>query len=476
MDIAIIGAGAAAVGVLDALAAESEGTASITVFEPSPHLWRGRPYSPDLDSVLVNAPPAIMSIRHGDFGHFSAWLGERGRDHLDERLDRPLIPRAMYGQYLVDTAEAASRVLRERGGTVEAVAARVIAIARAGDRLAVRTEDGREFGADRVVLCVGAGTPRDHYKLTGAPGFAADPYPLARTLDTVPASADVAVIGSGLTAVDIVVSLAARGHTGRIGLLSRGGTLPHVWQRPVDRRPQHMTGERVAALARERGGVTIDDLIGLLRKELAEAGEDFSAFASDLLASPSQNPVERLRSQLDAVDDPRIGRRFLQEAAHMAGPLAWRHLAAADRDRVRRIARLATGIASPMVPVNAAAMLRLFDSGQLTVTAGLERIEHRGGRFRIRHGGGEASADVVLNAVNPAPQSVPSGAAELVAALLAAGLATTGPEGGLNAADPRLHVVGDLAAGGLFLTSSIPGVAAQAARAVQAFREAPLHL
>ncbi|MFC5828385.1 FAD/NAD(P)-binding protein [Nonomuraea insulae] len=460
MRIAIVGAGAAAVGVLDALAVSGAEAGEVTVFEPSPHLWRGRPYGPDLDSVLVNAPPAIMSIRHADFGHYASWLGpERAEAHLDDLLGQPLVPRALYGEYLVDTAEAALAELRERGWRTRVVAARVVAAARSGRGCRLRTEDGHEHAADQVMVCVGGGTPTDHYGLGGAPGFVGDPYPLADTLDRVPGGAGVAVIGSGLTAVDAVVSLAARGHDGRIALVSRSGMLPHVWQRPLGYRPRRLTAERV-----EAGAVTLDGLAALLRAELDDAGEDFAHFTRELLAAGTEQPVERLRRQLAAVGDPSIGRRVLQESAHTIGPYAWRLLPEPDRERLRRHFRLATSVASPMVPVNAAILLRLFDSGQLTVVSSARKIE---AGFLVRADGGDLKADVVVNAVNPPPQSVPHAAEPLVTSLLADGLATMHPSGGLVPADPRLHVVGDLAGGGPFITSGIPGVAARAAGALR---------
>ncbi|WP_151479905.1 FAD/NAD(P)-binding protein [Streptomyces albicerus] len=472
MDIAIVGAGAAAVGLLDALAATAERPGDITVFEPSPDLWRGRPYGPDLDTVLVNSPPAIMSIRHLDFGHYAAWLGTRGAAHLDELLGQPLVPRALYGEYLAHTAEAALATLRDDGWRVRIVTARVTGAARSGSRWSLRTEDGRAHDADQVALCVGGGTPQDHYGLGRAPGFVGDPYPLARTLDQVPPGSDVAVIGSGLTAVDVVVSLAARGHTGQITLLSRSGVLPHVWQRPVGHRPQHLTAERMAALHREHGVVTLEDLIGLLRAELAETGEDFEAFAAELLATETDEPVRRLRAQLAAVDDSRIGRRVLQVAAHTVGPYAWRLLPEPDRVRLRRHFRTATSVASPMVPVNASILMRLLDCGQLAVAAGVRKIEAANGLFQVRSDDGERTADVVVNAVNPPPRAIPRAAGHLVTSLLADGSAGLHPSGGLVPADPRLHVVGDFAGGGPFITSSIPGIAAQAARAAQAIAAA----
>ncbi|MGW0810754.1 FAD/NAD(P)-binding protein [Nonomuraea sp. NPDC002799] len=466
MHIAIVGAGAAAVGLLDALAVSEAEAGEVTVFEPSPHLWRGRPYGPDLDRVLVNVPPAIMSIRHPDFGHYSSWLGaERAAAHMDDLFGQPLVPRALYGEYLADTAETALATLRGRGWRTRVIAARIVAVSRSrGLGLTLYAEGGHQHPADQVVLCVGGGTPQDHYGLDGAPGFVGDPYPLAATLDRVHTEADVAVIGSGLTAVDVAVSLAARGHTGRIALVSRTGLLPHVYQRPLGYQPRHLTVERVEALGREHGGVTLGDLAGLLRAELAEKGEDFERFTAELLTVRSQEPVRWLRAQLAAVDDPRIGRRVLQQSAHTVAPHAWRLLPESDRERLRRSLRLATSVASPMVPVNAAALLGLFDSGQLTTAPGVRKIEAAQGGFRVRGDGGDLNADVVVNALNPPPQTVPRAAERLVTSLLADGLAALHPSGGLAPADPRLHVVGDFAAGGTFITSGILGVAARAAR------------
>jgi uncharacterized NAD(P)/FAD-binding protein YdhS len=468
MDIGIIGGGAAAVALLDALAREAETPGAVTVFEPSPHLWRGRPYAPDLDSVLVNAPPVIMSIREADFDHYASWLGAGDDAYVDEGIGRPLVPRARYGEYLEHTAEKAIADLRERGWLVDVVPATVVGAAHAAGRLALRTGDGREHVVDQVALCVGGGTPHDHYRLGSAPGFVGDPYPLARTLDGVPLDSDIAVIGSGLTAVDVVVSLAARGHTGRISLLSRTGMLPHVWQRPTAHRPQHVTVERVRELLARDGEVTLDHLAGLLREETADAGEDLDALIADLRTARTEDPVARLRRQIAAITAPEIGRRVLQVASHSVGPYAWRLLPERDRDRLRAQSRTAISVASPMIPTNAVRLLQLFDSGQLEMLAGVRDITRNNGRFAVETGRGERRADVVVNAVNPPPHAVPRSAAGLVGDLVDMGVAARHPSGGLLPADPRVHLVGDLAGGGPFITSSVPGLAAQGAATARA--------
>ncbi|WP_329077348.1 hypothetical protein [Streptomyces niveus] len=75
--------------------------------------------------------------------------------------------------------------------------------------------------------------------------------------------------------------------------------------------------------------------------------------------------------------------------------------------------------------------------------------------------------------MNPPPRGIPDGARQLVASLVNSGLATLHPYGGVTTTDPRVQVVGDLAGGGSFITSSIAGVAAQASRTARAYASAP---
>ncbi|MFE4612336.1 hypothetical protein [Streptomyces niveus] len=96
--------------------------------------------------------------------------------------------------------------------------------------------------------------------------------------------------------------------------------------------------------------------------------------------------------------------------------------------------------------MNASVLMRLLDSGRLTVTSGLRAIERTGGRgFRVRDDDGVRTASLVVNAVNAPPRGIPDGARQLVASLVDSGLATLHPYGGVITTDPRVRVVGDLA-------------------------------
>ncbi|MFJ4466816.1 FAD/NAD(P)-binding protein [Streptomyces sp. NPDC089424] len=361
VDIAVIGAGASAVCLLDTLARnEAVPPGGLLVFEPSPHLWRGRPYRPDADAVLVNLPPLAMSARHGDDAHFLRWLNS-GRHPLDryqdELLGVPMPPRAVFGDYLVETAQSALSVLRGRGWRVDTVRERV-AGATPGDRLVLRDASGAEHIVDRAVLCVGTGTPRDLYGLSGAPGFVDDPYILADTLRDLDPDGDVAVIGSGLTAVDVVAALAERGHRGHIGLLSRHGVLPAVQQRQLRFEPVQVTQDRLLALADEKGPLTLSDLVPLLAAELALSREDLPALRAELMTATTEAPAERLGRQLKDVDAPQRARRLLVFLVRSLGPLIMGLLSEDDVRLVKgKHFRTVSSICAPMPPVNAGLLL-----------------------------------------------------------------------------------------------------------------------
>ncbi|GAB4584681.1 FAD/NAD(P)-binding protein [Nocardia sp. IFM 10818] len=473
MHIGIVGSGAAAVGLLDALAAADRTPRAVTVFDGAETLWRGRAYQPDIEAVRVNAPPMIMSMRAGDPAHFQRWLSERDdiAGYLDESLGQPLVPRALYGRYLQDTARAAITALRATGCRVSVVQSRVTGFSRDGGAV-LHTEDGYAVPVDRAVLGVGSGRPRDHYGLTGAPGYVGEPYPLARTLPGIPAGAHVAVIGSGLTAVDIAAGLTAHGHTGPITFVSRTGALPFVQQRPMRLTPRHLTPEAIAP----RTAVTFAELVSLVRAELAELGQDFDTLATEILTAETEPAVDRLRRQLATVDSPHAGLRLLAMLIRVTGPIAWPRLAEADRTMLRTAHfRTVNGVSSPMVPHNAKILLHLLDSGQLRLRSGVRKIEARsGGGFTVRDDA-EWTADVVLNAVNPSAYTTPQDTEPLVSALLEAKAAEPHPAGGLavhpatrgllvaGRPDPTWRILGNLAASSMFIATNPPGLAAEAA-------------
>ncbi|GAA2801045.1 FAD/NAD(P)-binding protein [Kitasatospora sp. CM 4170] len=476
--IGIVGGGAAAVCLIDALARARGGPGSVTVFEPSPDLWRGRAYQVDTETLRVNATPDDMSVRAGDPGHFERWLAARDRAtggpaEFDPWSGVRFAPRTVYGEYLEQTAAAALADLRRQGWQVNLIGEPVTAADRGPDEVVLRSGRGGVRSFDHVVLCVGGDRPQDGYGLAGAAGFVADPYPVLGRLRQIDADDHVAVLGSGLTAVDIVLSLAAQGHRGPISLLSRRGVLPGVRQRPIPFELRHFTTERLRSLARRRRHLSIDDLGALMRAEFRDAGADLDAAMADLAALGREDPVARLRRQLGDVDSPAMGQRILQRAVPETGPDVWPLLRPRDQAEVLRSHyRTTMSLCCPMPPGSAAALLRMFDSGQLANRSGLRSITVRpDARFDALTGTDAAvTADTVVNAVNAAEDRIPAAARPLVDSLVHGRAADRHPYGGLHLEratsrltvdgrpDPRLYGLGNIGAGALFFTWGVPSL------------------
>lgn len=478
ISIGVIGGGASAVCLIDALARERGKPGSITVFEPSPNLWRGRAYQVDAEVIKVNAPPDDMSVRVGDLGHFERWLTVWERIVEDDRsIDRysgtRFVPRTVYGEYLEQTAYAALGELRRQGWRVDLVGTAVTSARRTADQVVLGTESGSAGAFDYAVLCVGGDGPNDVYGLTGAPGFVPDPYPVSRNLRDIDERHHVAVIGTGLTAVDIILYLAERGHQGPITLLSRRGVLPAVRQRQLHTELHHLTKEHMRSLPRLGRELSIHDFAEIVRAELKDAGADIDALHSEIANVEVEPPVDRLRRHLAEVNSTDMGLRILQRAVPDVGPDVWPLLRKSDKAVVLRSHyRTIMSLCCPMPPESAARLLELIDAGQLEIRSGLQKIAVRsGGGFEITTSDGAVlGSDRVINAVNPAADRIPTAALPLVNSLTRSRAASLHPHGGLRLAratsqliadgvpDPRLYGLGNIGAGSLFFTFGIPSL------------------
>ncbi|WP_040778343.1 FAD/NAD(P)-binding protein [Nocardia pneumoniae] len=483
MHIGIVGAGMATVALLDALAGSAAKPGAITVFESSSAVWRGRAYQRDQESVRVNAPPMAMTARGGDLDHYLRWLGERPElaRFLDEGLGLPVVPRAVYGRYLEHTAETAIANLRQDGWRVSVVNSGVTGFSR-DPNATLHTADGGTFPVDRAVLSIGGGQPRDSYGLADMPGYVHEPYPLHGRLVGVAADRHVAVIGSGLTAVDIVTGLVSRGHTGPISLMSRSGVLPAVQQRPIRYEPRYLTPEYALQRVRDnQGQATLTMLIDLMKNELSELGHDFRTLAEEVIGNDTEPPVQRLRRQLSLVADPHQGRRLLGRAIRTVVPAVWPLFREQDKTMLRSAHfRTINCLSSPMVPHNANILLRLLDSGQVRLRPGLQKIQpHSNAGFTVTDNT-EWTADVVINAVNPPAYTVPQAAEGLVRSLLTSASAERHPFGGLTTqhGTGRLlisgrpqgiwYAQGNIASTSTFIATDPTGLAHEAARLARA--------
>ncbi|QCO96768.1 hypothetical protein FCN77_02335 [Arthrobacter sp. 24S4-2] len=281
MRIALIGGGPTAVCVMHSLLRSRSVLGSgeqldVTVFDPSTDLWCGPNYAPDLSEALTNVHAADMSAQHWNEDHISDWLR---KNQVAEPVGSTFVSRPMVGLYFRDAAcEAANDMEHFRH-----VLSAVTSIRMEENQVHVETS-AQSYSFDHAVMCLGTNTFADPYQLQGVPGAVVSPYPLSKTVLQTRATDRVAIVGTGLAAIDVVLALKSSGHQGPITMVSRGGLLPPVRRPRLEYQLRHFTVDAVERLAgleqREprrrdgptRGHVQLRDMINLMWREFGEAG------------------------------------------------------------------------------------------------------------------------------------------------------------------------------------------------------------
>lgn len=211
--IGIVGGGAAGVLVAIHLARTATETLDITVYEPRESLGEGVAYSTHDNGHLLNVPAGGMSAFPDEPDHFRAWAGVHESD---------FVPRHRFAAYLRDTLDAAIRTAEHV--RIEHLRQPVVDLAPTTP-VALQLADGSRFAHDTVVVATGNAHPTRPDWLPEANRVVSDPW-APGALATIPDGARVACIGTGLTFVDIALTLARRGV--HVHGFSRHGLLPAV--------------------------------------------------------------------------------------------------------------------------------------------------------------------------------------------------------------------------------------------------------
>ncbi len=422
----IVGGGAAA--ALSARRLAGAHDHRVVVVDPSPEPGAGPAYDKAAPWHLLNSPAASMSVEPDDPTHFITWAASVGHPVSADEF----APRSLYGRYL--------RAMLAATPGVQVVPGTVLDV---DDTLTVHTDTGKRLAATDVVLAVGnpsGGRPVP--ALTGHPRYLHDPW----NVEDIP-EGPVLLIGTGLTAVDMALSVTRRYADTRVDAVSRHGLLPRS-HRPFGEvaATKEFTVEPTASLSR---------LVASVRNAVAHTG-DWRAVVDGM-----RPHIDSLWIGLDASSQ----RRFIEHVARV-----WE----VHRHR--------------MAPTIATDVDRLRATGRLTVAA--DRIVdvevERRDRIGVTFAGGEhRDYAAVINCTGPG--RLPAGADRLVAGLLSAGRARVGPyrlgldvdrHGHVVDAHGRVNrhlwVLGALRRGCLWETTAVPEIRRQAVALADAITATPV--
>ena len=224
--VGIVGGGASGALVAARLLREADTPLEIVVFEPRAELAKGVAYETPDSLHLLNVPACNMSALVED-----PTTSVAGRSAAP-----PISPtRAQYGEYL-QALLSESETEAAPGVTMRHARCAVTDIG-VGAGPWVRTEDDvQEF--DVVVLATGHNEPVVPAVLGGLPATRVVGNPWRpEGLDGIRDGDDVLVIGTGLTFVDVALTILNNAPTARVHAISRCGLLPQAHEDPW--RPAH---------------------------------------------------------------------------------------------------------------------------------------------------------------------------------------------------------------------------------------------
>jgi uncharacterized NAD(P)/FAD-binding protein YdhS len=157
-----------------------------------------------------------MSADPDDPGHFVRWAAARAADFL---------PRGDFGRYLRETFAA---VVARHPGRYTRHRDRAAGLRRDGAGWVVGTAAGGRIRAGDVVLATGGPAPAVPVAVPPGVVSVTDPW-CHGAHDTLPADRPVLLVGTGLTAVDVALTLTARGdRSAPVVAVSRTGRLPQA--------------------------------------------------------------------------------------------------------------------------------------------------------------------------------------------------------------------------------------------------------
>ena len=231
VDVAIVGAGFSGSMVAVHLATQTlRGAHRIGLIEKRRRVGPGIAYSTDNPLHLLNVPVGRMGAYPEKPRHFFEWLKEHpdlvSQYRLDPLSEGAFVPRKLYGLYLERLVQRCAL----QTGRVHRFDQEAVDLAEAPDgSFRVFLADNTTIFARKVVLALGNFPPGDpvvsDQRFHRSKNYLSDPWS-SSTLQRLSEAGDILILGSGLTALDLILSLSEMKDSGTIYVLSRHGHFP----------------------------------------------------------------------------------------------------------------------------------------------------------------------------------------------------------------------------------------------------------
>ena len=448
LTVCVAGGGFTGVAAAIACLSRLDGPFRLVVVEPSGSLGRGVAYGAHHPLHLLNVRTRDLSVRASQPGDFLNWAFrqlDQGENHagLHDGLAHTFLPRQLFGEYV---RERFFEAVEARGDIeLKLVNAVATSCVKDGNRFTLNFDRAEKLQADVVMLATAYGLQ------ASTPTGALAPFDVLPP-ERINGARTMAIIGSGLTMVDVLLGARRDGFQGKVTVVSRRGQLPrpHAAKGVVPTEIGLPRSKRISGLT---GSVAI------------------ACAAAEAHGRPWQSIINGLRSSLQDI---------------------WQSLPVEEQARFLRHVRPLWDAHRHRLPLEVHGRLQAeFNEGRAVLLRGsVTEVERDGEGFRLtlrRRGSQEPevlTADLAFDCTGHRPDLV----SPLIESLVAKGAASLDPHrlglavepngqvlGGGGAPTPGLFALGPLCQGSLWEITAVPEIVRQcdeAAQSIAAFGQA----
>ncbi|MCU7729692.1 FAD/NAD(P)-binding protein [Actinoplanes sp. KI2] len=395
--VGVVGMGATGVGVFveltrSLIANGQAAGATIHLFEPRDEIGAGVAYSTPEDCHLLNMRAVTMSLDPADPDDFVRWMQARpDRPDSDE-----YVPRRLFSVYLREHFDAAVAAARAARIKVEVHHSVVSDCWEGGGQVHLIAGVDR-FALDYAVLGVGDLPSTDYLEFCKLPNYVHSPWQGSGLRD-VPRDARVGIIGTSLTAVDVLLLLRKRGHRGPITAVARRRSLPKVQGPRMTHELRHVTRERLAELTCGWSRrLSLPQVAGLFRAELEDA---LGPLDWDAVFTEAQQPFHQaLRHDVARAEQGETAWYYILDATSEIIPELWHWMTPLARAHFLEEHLSTWAMFRHCIPLlSGRRLLAMADAGGFEAFSGLQTVSHDPGRevFELAgsHGAGPYRHDV----------------------------------------------------------------------------------
>ena len=244
---------------------------------------------------LLNVRASNMSAFADQPEHFVQWLGgseaaaKKAAFGLEKKYEAgDFVPRMLYGDYLQSIWQETQQRAAAKNIQLKLVPTRAVAVqgGSEGTEIAIFTERGDAIAIDNIILALGHETKAIFPEIRQA-AMLQNPWGTGAFDGAANWSSPVLLIGTGLTAIDVMLSLRRAGYAGEIVMASRRGMMPQMHAVPTA--ICSFTAEEIS------NAKTLSTMLKMLRTKIAACG-DWRA-AIDALRPHTQTLWQRLTSR-----------------------------------------------------------------------------------------------------------------------------------------------------------------------------------